>query len=213
MRGPLYALAATVLMAAAPGWLKAGEQSVGTDYGYCTVCHGAGVTGNVAISAPALAGIEPWYLAEQLKAYREGRRGRDFAVDPAGTEMHTVARELTDDRIADVTRYLSQFRIEPKIPSVQGNAANGKHLYMAHCAACHGAQADGNAALHAPSLARLNDWYVIASYKKYRSGIRGASADNPWGNQMRLIAEALPDGFAIDDVSTYLTTIHTGKRQ
>jgi cytochrome c oxidase subunit 2 len=127
--------------------------------------------------------------------------------------MRTVARELTDDRIADVTRYIGRLTIDTKTPSVQGDPANGKRLYTAHCAACHGAHADGDASLHAPSLSRLNDWYIVASYRKYQSGIRGASADNPWGNQMHLIAKALPDDFLIDDVSAYLTTIHIGNRK
>jgi cytochrome c oxidase subunit 2 len=215
-RTPHYALATIALMAAASGRLSAAErtlESVVTDYSYCTVCHGTNGHGNIAIGAPALAGIEPWYLAAQLKSYRAQQRGQDFSADPSGAEMRTVAREITDDQMAEVVSYIGRLTVETKTPSVQGDPAKGKRLYAAHCAACHGAHADGDASLHAPSLSRLNDWYIVASYRKYRSGIRGASADNPWGNQMHLIAKALPDDFSIDDVSAYLTTIHIGKRK
>lgn len=214
MRSSFYALAAAVLMAAAPACPAAQAhtvESVAANYGYCTVCHGAGGNGNVAISAPALAGIEPWYLEEQLKSYRDGRRGQDFATDTSGAEMRTVARELADGQLADIARYVGEFKIAPKIPSVQGDAANGRRRYMAHCAACHGAHADGNAPLHAPSLARLNDWYIVAAFKKYQSGARGASADSPWANQMHLIAGSLPGEFPINDVSAYLTAAHARK--
>jgi cytochrome c oxidase subunit 2 len=45
------------------------------DYSYCTVCHGAHGNGNPAINAPKIAGIEPWYLKQQLVSFRTGVRG------------------------------------------------------------------------------------------------------------------------------------------
>ena len=210
MRAALPVLAGVVLLSAMPGISTAVSptiEAVSTNYNYCTVCHGPNGNGNSAIAAPAIAGIEPWYLTEQLTAYRERLRGQDFKVDPAGTEMRIVARELSDKQIATLARYIGQFSIERKTPSMSGDAVNGKQLYAAHCAACHGEQAGGNATLHAPALRRLNDWYIVASYKRYRSGVRGASTDNPSGNQMHQIAQSLPDAFPINDVSAYLTTL------
>lgn len=216
MRVALAALATAVLLAAIPRTSTAADptiEAVSTNYSYCTVCHGPHGNGDLAIAAPAIAGIEPWYLAEQLKGYRERLRGADFEADPAGTEMRIVARELTDERIADLARYIGKFSIERKSPSTSGDPANGKQLYASNCAACHGERAEGNAALHAPALSRLNDWYIVASYKRYRSGVRGASIDNPSGNQMHQIAQALPETFPINDVSVYLTTLDPARRK
>lgn len=216
IRSPLHALAAALLIAAAPGHgIKAAPtlESVAANFAYCTVCHGANGRGNVAISAPALAGIESWYLEEQLKAYRDHRRGQDFAADAAGAEMGTVARELSDDKLTDAAQYIARFKVEPRVPAVQGDAAKGRRPYLTHCAACHGPHAEGSAPLHAPALARLNDWYIVAAFKKYQSGIRGASPDNPWSNQMHLIAQARPAEFPIDDIALYLTTTHARTRQ
>lgn len=214
MRAALPALTTAVLLSVTPGMSGASGpavETVSTNYNYCTVCHGPDGNGNTAIAAPAIAGIEPWYLAEQLKGYREHLRGRDFTADPAGTEMRIVARELSDRQIADLARYVERFGIERKTASVPGDPVNGKQLYAAHCAACHGEQAAGNATLHAPALWRLNDWYIVASYKRYASGVRGASSDNLPGNQMHQIARTLPAAFPINDVSAYLTTLHPTK--
>lgn len=62
----------------------------------CTACHGErGVSGNPAW--PNLAGQQPDYLAEALKAYRSGAR--------AGTVMSNLAKALTDADIGDLASY------------------------------------------------------------------------------------------------------------
>lgn len=212
-RSPLYAVAALVCIAATPGMSPAAQptvQSAIADHSYCTVCHGTNLKGDPAITikAPVLAGIEPWYLGDQLRAYRAGRRGQDGTDDPAGAEMRTVARELTDAQINDLVHYVGQFKPEARgAATVQGDAARGRDEYAASCASCHGTQAAGNASLHAPDLARLNDWYVVEVFKKYQSNLRGASTQDPWAFQMHQIAGTLPAGFSIADVAAYLNTL------
>ena len=55
---------------------------------------------------------------------------------------------------------------------VAGDAAAGKPLY-AVCAACHGLQAEGNPALHAPKLSGQGDWYLKRQLKYFKNGARG----------------------------------------
>jgi cytochrome c oxidase subunit II len=176
-------------------------------YDYCTLCHGANGAGNLAILAPALAGIEPWYLTEQLQAYRARHRGTDFGTDPAGTEMRVVTNDIRPEEADAIAAWLSRLPVVRPQSTVAGDARRGKALYTTHCAACHGARAEGNAALHAPSLARLNDWYLVASFRKYQSGLRGADAANPWANAMHLQSRALPADFAIGDVARHIGTL------
>ena len=89
---------------------------------------------------------------------------------------------------------------------VVGDAAAGQPLY-AVCAACHGAQAEGNAALHAPKLSGLGDWYLKRQLKYYKQGARGAHAKDVFGKMMAPMAATLADDAAINNVSAYIMTL------
>ena len=208
------ALLAVLYWLVAPLQLRAAAatiESLAGDYRYCTLCHGATGNGNVAIQAPALAGIEEWYLRGRLQAYRTQQLGHDFAKDPAGTEMRTVAREVGEERFADIGRYIAAMRNDAPTATVTGDAAAGRRLYAAQCVVCHGARGEGNAQLHAPGLARLNDWYLVSSFGKYRTGLRGAEGSDPYAQQMRALGEAMGPAFAINDVAAFLRTLHPAR--
>jgi len=87
-----------------------------------------------------------------------------------------------------------------------GDADAGKPLY-AVCAACHGAQAEGNAALHAPKLSGQGDWYLKRQLKYYKQGARGAHAKDVFGKMMAPMAATLGDDAAIDNVTAYIKTL------
>lgn len=71
----------------------------------CAVCHGQmGVA--IAADTPHLAGQPERYLAEQLKAYRSGRRTHEV--------MSVIAKPLTDDDIRDLAEWFSSLTIEVK---------------------------------------------------------------------------------------------------
>ena len=87
-----------------------------------------------------------------------------------------------------------------------GDVAAGKQLY-ATCAACHGVQAEGNPALHAPKLSGLGDWYLQRQLKNYKLGARGAHDKDVFGKMMAPMAATLSDDTAIDNVSAYIQTL------
>ena len=59
------------------------------------------------MNAPRLAGLDSWYLATQLKHFRDGVRG-DQRADQHGQQMVAMASILKDDRaINDVLAYIS----------------------------------------------------------------------------------------------------------
>jgi len=73
----------------------------------CAVCHGEfGVS--VLPNAPNLAGQPEIYLAEQLKAYRRGKRHTEI--------MSVIAKPLTDAEITDLTAWFASIAIEAKPP-------------------------------------------------------------------------------------------------
>ena len=87
-----------------------------------------------------------------------------------------------------------------------GDAAAGKPLY-AVCAACHGLQAEGNPALHAPKLSGQGDWYLHRQLKNYKQGARGTHDKDVFGKMMAPMAATLANDTAIDNVSAYIMTL------
>jgi cytochrome c oxidase subunit 2 len=84
--------------------------------------------------------------------------------------------------------------------------AAGKALY-AVCAGCHGAQAEGNPALHAPRLTGQGGWYLERQLKNYKRGARGTHEKDVFGKTMAPMAATLADDAAIADVVAYIGTL------
>ena len=89
---------------------------------------------------------------------------------------------------------------------VAGDAAAGKPLY-AVCAACHGAQAEGNPALNAPKLSGQGDWYLKRQLQLFKSGARGTHEKDTFGKMMAPMAATLVDNAAINNVAAYIKTL------
>jgi cytochrome c oxidase subunit 2 len=87
-----------------------------------------------------------------------------------------------------------------------GDVEAGKALY-ATCAACHGAQAEGNVALNAPKLTGQGTWYVKRQLHQFKAGARGAGEKDTFGRMMAPMAATLPDQAAIDNVAAYIGTL------
>jgi cytochrome c oxidase subunit 2 len=76
-------------------------------YATCAACHGAEGQGIAATQAPRLQGMSDWYMARQLKNFREGVRGA-HPQDVYGAQMALVAGMLADDAAAgDVLAYIN----------------------------------------------------------------------------------------------------------
>ncbi|MBT4255323.1 MAG: cytochrome c, partial [Gammaproteobacteria bacterium] len=90
--------------------------------------------------------------------------------------------------------------------TVEGNDRQGRTAFQS-CAACHGANAEGNEALGAPALAGQNDWYLITQIENFRSGVRGSHQDDTFGAQMVTMSKTLRDEQAILNVVSYINTL------
>lgn len=86
-----------------------------------------------------------------------------------------------------------------------GNAAIGAAQY-AVCAACHGQQGEGLAALNAPKIAGQSDWYLRRQLNNYKNGVRGVHQDDLYGRQMAPMAATLFNQEAVDNVVAYIQT-------
>lgn len=99
LAGALLAACAPALAAdAPPGRAKAQA---------CAVCHGVNGVSS-APDAPHLAGQPRLYVAEQLRAYRSGKRRHEV--------MGVIARALSDADIEDLAQWYASIAIEAKVP-------------------------------------------------------------------------------------------------
>lgn len=179
----------------------------GDDLVYCTVCHGIQMMGNPIIQAPRLSGMEEWYIKRQLESFKKGVRGT-HEDDVLGWEMQPMAAALSDKQIDEAAAFVVASRSEPSPITVTGDVAKGKAHYVS-CAACHGANAEGNEALGSPALVIPNDWYLVTQLNNFKSGIRGSHSGDIYGMQMRAAAQLLADDEAIRDVVSYISTLRS----
>lgn len=174
-------------------------------YMICSTCHGAEGEGNTALNAPALAGQEDWYLKRQINKFKDGVRGT-HADDIYGMQMRPMAMTLTDEaKIDEVVAYIAQLPAKAPVATLDGDAAKGKAAYML-CQACHGADAEGNAALNAPALQDLPDWYIVRQLQNYKTGVRGTHAKDIEGMQMRPMALTIADEQAMKDLAAFINS-------
>ena len=75
------------------------------------------------------------------------------------------------------------------------------------CSSCHGVNAEGNKAMHAPRLAGMDAEYMKRQLRHFKRGVRGTHEDDTWGQTMAPMAMMLADGSAINNVVAYIDTL------
>ena len=105
----LAALITAELPPARPPVTIKGDASRGEDYyvNICSACHAGNALGNDALGAPALAGINDWYLKSSYQSYLDGSRGT-HPDDFYGAQMARLAPALgKGDDIDDVIAFIA----------------------------------------------------------------------------------------------------------
>jgi cytochrome c oxidase subunit 2 len=87
-----------------------------------------------------------------------------------------------------------------------GNAMAGKALYGT-CAACHGANGEGNVALNAPKLSGQGAWYLERQLTLFKHGARGTHEKDVFGKMMAPMAATLADDAAVANVAAYIASL------
>ena len=199
----LLALAAAPFAATAEGDGDKGAQL----FQLCVQCHGPEAGGDPVALAPAIAGMDEWYLKAQLAKFHSGARGT-HPDDVAGMRMRPMSLSLRGEpEIAAVAAYVAALPRVPVKPTLAGgDAGRGQALY-APCAACHGLDGAGIQPLNGAPLRASSDWYLQRQIHNFRSGIRGTNALDTSGALMRPMSMTLPDEQAILDVIAYIATL------
>lgn len=196
LRAVLYAVALTVACA---GTSHAQERGgVEAKIEYCKTCHGLSAQGYRGwFPMPRLAGQQPQYIENQLRAFIERRR-----TNPV---MQNVAHVLSPAMMAALSAHLKSLDPKPIGGAPRTSLAAGKRIYeeglpesnVPACAACHGA--DGKGQNEIPRLAgQLYEYTVgqLTGWAKVRgqgsavdtSAIMAPTAHNLTRSQVEAVA-------------------------
>ena len=198
-------------------------------YEVCAFCHGPGGQGSERLDAPALAGMEAWYVERQIHNFRDRVRGM-HPEDLTGLQMSIVSGMTRNDA---TTRALAEYiaAMEPgaELETLIGEPVTTGRPYIWHseyadfsspepgdpergaqayitCGVCHGPNGEGNEALASPRLTDLQDWYQARQLQYFRDGIRGRGAGDIFGAQMSAMSQTLTDQ-TIADLIAYIDTL------
>ena len=120
------------------------KQSFHAKLEYCKTCHGLSGQGYYGYFAmPRLAGQQPKYLENQLRAFVERRRTKPV--------MSNVAHSLSPSMVAALAAHFRDLNSKPMGGAPKEHVATGKTIYqeglpdsnVPACSACHGPEAKG----------------------------------------------------------------------
>ncbi len=181
----------------------------------CAVCHGdKGEGKTIGINRfPAIAGLQKWYIQDQLIKFKYDGRGADYR-DKEGLMMHAMVRTLKpqlnkdlevegEPEIEGIAAYISTLTVNKSSKLVKksddeshkASIERGRKIYAADaplgCIRCHGDRFQGNnkedvnkSLPKAPKLEPLDDWYMYDQLMKFRKGVRGPVAGTRRAKQL-----------------------------
>jgi cytochrome c553 len=127
----------------------------------CAGCHG-----NTGISqipgTPSLVGLDPKYLVDAMKAYKNGQRKNDT--------MKAMLASVGDGAMNNISLFYALQKPERTKAPAAGDQAAGKDAATS-CGGCHGDQGV-SASPATPSLAGQDAQYLAAALQAYKSGLR-----------------------------------------
>lgn len=145
--GPLYAKYAAMPLnqvAQNPDAIKMGQRIFSTN---CAVCHGSDAKGNYGF--PNLTDNDWIYGGSPEVIELTIADGRRSTPETMGVTMPAWEAIIGNDGIDQVTAYLLTLSGRD---ADKAKAEKGQAIFVANCAACHGADAKGNQAMGAPNL-------------------------------------------------------------
>lgn len=170
---------------------------------HCSVCHGATAQGNPQLGSPALAGQHASYLERQLHNFANGIRGVDD-TDTYGKQMAASALLISESDWPNVSAYLANLTPSSSTASA-GDAQLGYKIFQGTCSGCHGAEGQGNPALHAPRIMGLESDYLLRQFTHFQTGVRGANPTDRYGRQMAMMASTIRDPEQVEAIVAFLT--------
>jgi cytochrome c553 len=205
------AVAACILAVACAGSARADDRaaaskgSVQAKLSYCKDCHGPSAQGYHGFyPIPRLAGQQPEYLENQLRAFTEHRRTNNI--------MFNVAHALSPGMEAALAEHFRNLNPKPAADGPRQLVGEGKRIFedgvpdsnIAACAACHGPEATGVRQI--PRLAGQLYPYLIKELTDWGKE-RGQNAAKPDTSAVMIpIAHSLSRG-QVEAVAAYVSQL------
>lgn len=124
-----------------------------------------------------------------------------------GVGHYTMRGRVVVEDQADFDVWLAaQPTFADTMSRLPGDAVAGRGAY-AVCAACHGAQGEGNVAMNGPKLTGQSAWYLKRQINNFKHGRRGTHDDDVYGKQMAPMVATLVDERAVDNVVAYIRSL------
>ena len=171
---------------------------------YCKTCHGLQAQGYRGyLPMPRLAGQQPQYLENQLRAFIERRR-----TNPV---MANVAHVLTPAMVSGLAAHFDSLDPPPIGGALRHSLAQGKEIFenglpesnVPACSACHGAEGKGQNEI--PRLAGQLYEYTVAQLSGW-SKVRGQGTAVDTSAIMAPTAHNLTHA-QIEAVAAYMSTL------
>ena len=207
MMGLLLTLSCLLTACQAPGPDKGSLEYSEELYDGCVQCHGSDGEGNQDLAAPAIAGLERWYIKAQLRKFKKSQRGWHID-DMPGKRMLPMAMAMdTDEKVDLIAAYVASLPRTNPAPTLEGGNPKTGKIYFGTCVQCHGEDGRGNIDEYGPPLAGASDWYLITQLQNFKAGARGTHPDDVTGAKMRPFSMTLPTDQAMKDVIAYIGTL------
>jgi len=156
----------------------------------CMVCHST----REMQRGPVLDGLPEWYLAEQLRNFKSGHRGKNPANRAEALMGAAMAKVETEAQLAALARHFAGRKPQPYIRVVRGNIAIGRAHYATRCASCHGAKGEGKPEIKSPPVNVQEDWFLLDQLRKYANGQRSVHPSDAGGLVMKAALAGLSPG-------------------
>jgi cytochrome c553 len=156
----------------------------------CMVCHST----REMQRGPVLDGLPEWYLAEQLRNFKSGHRGKNPANRAEALMGVAMAKVETEAQLAALARNFSGRKPKPSIRVVRGNIPIGRAHYATRCASCHGAKGEGKPEIKSPPVNVQEDWFLLDQLRKYATGERSVHPSDAGGLMMKASLTGLSPG-------------------
>lgn len=184
----------------------------------CAGCHGEYAQGGKDGQYPRLAGMPAAFIDKQMHLFRDRKRPNIPMLE------YVDERQFPDQEIADIAAYISQLKLESKLPPIEegsdfnsyerlqlakrtlniaaypGDVEKGRKLYNRECRSCHGRDGVGDTEKAVPMLAGQYTNYLQRQVKKYKEGVRIHDETDP---EDRLLAEFSEE--ELDAIFAYLS--------